>query len=71
VIGDAVNVAARVESATRQTGDVVLLADNVKRLLTDATVELEPRPDVPLKGKREAVMLYAPKVDGAERVSAG
>jgi adenylate cyclase len=60
VIGDAVNVAARVESATRQTGDVVLLADNVKRLLTDAAIELEPRPDVPLKGKREPVMLYAP-----------
>jgi adenylate cyclase len=63
VIGDAVNVAARVESATRQTGDAVLLAENVKRLLADTTVELEARPDVPLKGKRESVMLYAPKVD--------
>ena len=60
VIGDAVNVAARVESATRQTGDVILLADNVKRLLTNAVVALEPRPDVPLKGKRESVTLYAP-----------
>src|SRR3954452_848158 len=55
VIGDAVNVAARVESATRQTGDVILLAENVKRLLRDQAVELEPRADVPLKGKSEPV----------------
>jgi adenylate cyclase len=33
VIGDAVNVAARVESATRKTGDTILLAEDVKRLL--------------------------------------
>src|SRR3954469_11292005 len=62
VIGDAVNVAARVESATRITGDSVLLAENVKRLLREQAVELEARPDVPLKGKREQVMLYAPRV---------
>jgi adenylate cyclase len=71
VIGDAVNVAARVESATRQTGDVILVAENVKRLLRDDAVDLEARPRVPLKGKRESVMLYAPSVDGgteAERV---
>jgi adenylate cyclase len=60
VIGDAVNVAARVEAATRETGDVILLAENVKRLLRDGAVPLEARPGVPLKGKRESVMLYAP-----------
>jgi adenylate cyclase len=61
VIGDAVNVAARVEAATRETGDVVLLAENVKRLLQNGRVSLEARPSVPLKGKREPVMLYAPR----------
>ena len=71
VIGDAVNVAARIESATRQTGDAVLLAENVKRLLTDTKVELEARPDVPLKGKRESVMLYAPSSDTSTGVRAG
>jgi adenylate cyclase len=60
VIGDAVNVAARVEAATRETGDVILLAENVKRLLRDGAVPLEARPGVPLKGKRESVRLYAP-----------
>ena len=67
MIGDAVNVAARVESATRQTGDVILVAENVKRLLRDSVVDLEARPRVPLKGKRESVMLYAPSIVSAER----
>jgi adenylate cyclase len=60
VIGDAVNVAARVEAATRKTGDTVLLAENVKRLLRAEGVPLEQRPGVPLKGKTESIMLYAP-----------
>ena len=33
VIGDAVNVAARVEAATRQTGDVILLSERTRELL--------------------------------------
>jgi class 3 adenylate cyclase len=60
VIGDAVNVAARVEAATRKTGDVILLAENVERLLRSTQITLEERPGVPLKGKSEAIMLYAP-----------
>jgi adenylate cyclase len=66
VIGDAVNVAARVESATRQTGDVILVAENVKRLLRDDAFDLEARPRVPLKDKRESVMLYAPVDESVE-----
>jgi adenylate cyclase len=60
VIGDPVNVAARVEAATRQTGDTILLSEYTKRALNDGEVELAERPDVPLKGKREAVALFAP-----------
>jgi adenylate cyclase len=60
VIGDAVNVAARVESATRKTGDVILISENTRRLLQDQATALEGRPDVPLKGKAETVKLYAP-----------
>ena len=33
VIGDPVNVAARVEAATRQTGDTILLAERTRELL--------------------------------------
>jgi len=60
VIGDAVNVAARVESATRQTGDTILIAARTRQLLRSSPVVLAERPDVALKGKTEPVMLYAP-----------
>jgi adenylate cyclase len=60
VIGDPVNVAARVEAATRHTGDTILIAERTKRLLEDSDVPLTERSDVALKGKRERVPLYAP-----------
>jgi adenylate cyclase len=60
VIGDAVNLAARVEAATRQTGDAILVNEHTRRLLTSGDVELHERPRVPLKGRTDAVSLYAP-----------
>jgi adenylate cyclase len=59
VIGDAVNVASRVEHLTRSTGDTVLLTEATRALL-DEDVELEPRGEVPLKGVSEPVRVYAP-----------
>jgi adenylate cyclase len=66
VIGDAVNVAARVETATRQTGDTILVTEATRRALTrpDA-IELAPRPAVPLRGRTEPVPLYSPDASGA------
>ena len=62
VIGDAVNVAARVEAATRDTGDTVLISEDTRRLLSDhVTAELDERPATPLKGKTKPVALYAPR----------
>jgi adenylate cyclase len=66
VIGDAVNVAARVEAATRQTGDTVLLTDRTAALLHRERPELKVRPGLELKGKRDAVPVYAPKARAAE-----
>jgi adenylate cyclase len=60
VIGDAVNVAARAESATRQTGDTILLAQPTKDLLRTTQVPLTPREHITLKGKTDPVILYAP-----------
>ncbi|HEX8741846.1 MAG TPA: adenylate/guanylate cyclase domain-containing protein [Thermoleophilaceae bacterium] len=62
VIGDAVNVAARVERATRELGDTVLLTEATRCLLTDDAIEVEPRGELPLKGKSEPVRLWAPRV---------
>lgn len=59
VIGDAVNVAARVEAATRQTGDDVLLAGRTVELLEHPPVELVERPGIELRGKQETVPVYA------------
>jgi class 3 adenylate cyclase len=58
VIGDPVNVAARVEEMTRETGDVVLLTEATRRRLT-AEPKLEPRGAIPLKGRSEPVPVFA------------
>jgi class 3 adenylate cyclase len=62
VIGDPVNVAARVERATRETGDSVLMTDATRCLLTDPEIQVEERGDLPLKGKSQPVALYAPRI---------
>jgi adenylate cyclase len=60
VIGDAVNVAARAEEATRETGDAILLTHATAQLLEEREVDLEEREAVELKGKDERVRLWAP-----------
>jgi adenylate cyclase len=71
VIGDPVNVAARVERATRDTGDRVLLTEATRCLLTDPSIEVEARGAIPLKGKSEPVALYAPHLHAPEPLPAG
>ena len=61
VIGDTVNTAARVESATRQTDDDVLITEATLSALSDRADGFDERPPVPLKGKSEPVRLYAPR----------
>jgi adenylate cyclase len=59
VIGDPVNTAARVEAATRVTGDDLLITDATRRLLTTERAAWLERPAVPMKGKRSPVLLWA------------
>jgi adenylate cyclase len=61
VIGDPVNTAARVEAATRLTGDDILITETTLRALDAGADWFEERPSIPLKGKSEAVRLYAPR----------
>jgi adenylate cyclase len=58
VIGDPVNVAARVEQATRRTGDSVLITE-ATRCLLETDVELAARGELELKGKPAPVPVYA------------
>jgi class 3 adenylate cyclase len=59
VIGDPVNVAARVEETTRDTGDRILLTESTRALLGDEwRGRLEERGSMTLKGKSEPVALY-------------
>ena len=59
VIGDVVNTASRIESATRETGDDVLITGAVRTRLTDDG-EWEDRAPIALKGKEQEVELFAP-----------
>ena len=61
VIGAPVNTAARVEAATRLTGDEILITETTLRRLGPDRGDFEERPRVPLKGMAETVRLYAPR----------
>jgi adenylate cyclase len=61
VIGDAVNTAARVESATRQTDDDLLITEATQEQLSENFGGWDGRPSIPLKGKTREVRLYAPR----------
>lgn len=67
VIGDTVNTAARVEAATRQTGDALLIGTATKDRLTRH--EVISRGTLPLKGKSEPVELFALKALVGEDMS--
>jgi adenylate cyclase len=66
VIGDAVNVAARVEAATRDLDDEILITEDTRQRLGDR-IELSRRGLVTLRGKPEPVRVWAPVVETAER----
>lgn len=60
------NTAARVEAATRLTGDDLLVTEATLRALgAHGEDGFEERPLAPLKGKNATVRLYAPRHDSA------
>jgi adenylate cyclase len=70
VIGDAVNTAARVEAATRETGDDVLITDATRAQLTEGLFDCEEREAVRAKGKAEPVELWVPRAASRARMGA-
>lgn len=69
VIGDPVNVAARVQDATRELGEALLLTEAIRCLLEDSSTQLEARGALTLRGKREPIPVYAPVTDDLRNVS--
>lgn len=69
IIGDVVNVAARVEALTRETGDAVLLTDSTKERLTGMH-DLERRGARLLKGRNTPVELWTPGTPVSRRRAA-
>ena len=61
MIGDAVNLASRVEAKTRDTGDPVLITE-ATRLRLSETIEVLPRGQIEIKGYGQPVDLYAPVI---------
>lgn len=59
VIGDPVNVAQRVEAATRATGDTILISQETKDRLQETGFSFVERRDIELKGKSGRVCLFA------------
>jgi adenylate cyclase len=70
VIGAPVNVAQRAESATRRTGDDVLITAETARQL-GAAFGLRRRAGLTLKGIDEPVTLYAPQVPRVQPARVG
>ena len=63
VIGGAVNIAARVETQTRETGDHILITSETWTRLSHE-FEAESRGKFDLRGVAEPVALYAPQLAG-------
>ena len=61
-IGDTVNVAARLESHTKQVNRPILIDEHTRRGLDDV-VAVEPQGELLLKGKTQPVNVYAVRVD--------
>jgi adenylate cyclase len=66
VIGDAVNVASRVEKATRDLDNEILITEETRQQVGQA-IELEDRGLITLRGKPDPVRVWAPVVETAER----
>ena len=57
LIGDAINLASRLQGLNKQFGTKFIISQATKSDLT-VIVKTEPLPTVPIKGKREEVIIF-------------
>lgn len=58
VIGDAVNLASRIEALNKPFGTDILISENTLKLVADYVV-VEPMPPIKVKGKEAPLQIYA------------
>ncbi|VAW31653.1 Adenylate cyclase [hydrothermal vent metagenome] len=58
VIGDPVNLAARLESLTKEWGQTVLLSEDTERLIQPKSEAIQPCQQVRVKGKEKSTLVY-------------
>jgi adenylate cyclase len=63
-VGDTVNVAARLESHTKELGRPILIDENTRQGLGDG-IDVEPQGELLMKGKTEPTQVWAVLVDAA------
>ncbi|OBK74057.1 adenylate/guanylate cyclase domain-containing protein [Mycobacterium sp. 1274761.0] len=70
LIGDAVNVAARVEQLTKTTGDTVLVTEQTADALASRPTDLVDRGSHALKGKSAPVQIFGLEIEDSRRLNA-
>lgn len=58
VIGDPVNLAARLQSLTKEWGTSVLLSEDTERFLNGKTSQIRPLQKIQVRGKKEPKLIY-------------
>ncbi|MDQ6811949.1 MAG: HAMP domain-containing protein [Actinomycetota bacterium] len=71
LIGDTVNVAARVEELTKDTGDPLLITEATREQLSHPPGSIEPRGEHLLRGRERKTPIYAVEFPARERHRAG
>jgi adenylate cyclase len=61
-VGDTVNIAARLEAQTKELGQLILIDENTRAGLDDG-IAVDAQGELPLKGKRQPVKVYAVSVE--------
>jgi adenylate cyclase len=60
LIGDTVNTAARLEGMTKGSGHSIFIANSTRELLSERDGELSYVDSMPVRGREEAVKVWAP-----------
>lgn len=62
--GDTLNTAARILAKCNEFNEMILISDNLKKLIKTNEFEFKPMGDVPLRGKKEMVEIFAVSQSG-------